>query len=87
MESDRRLGLSGLLDYGVLVSDDSLCVGNLLLCSVDDAVAGVVGEGDDEGLLGLNSKDAADGGQGQEEIRDQLHGCVVAAAWAGLVRL
>lgn len=70
---------SGLLDYGVLVGDDTLCVCDLLLCGCDDAVGGVFRERDDEGLLRLDGEGTADGGQGQEEVCDQLHGCGVAS--------
>lgn len=67
------------------MSDDSLGIGDLLLCGVDDAVAGVLGERDDEGLLRLDGEGTADGGEGQEEVCDQLHDCCAAVAWPGLV--
>lgn len=72
---DSPRGPSGLLDYGVLVGDDALCICDLLLCGRDDAVGSVFRERDDEGLLRLDGEDTADGGQGQEEVCDQLHGC------------
>lgn len=57
------------------MGDDSLCISDLLLRGVDNAVAGVMGERDDERLLRLDSEGTGDGGEGQEEVCDQLHDC------------
>lgn len=67
--------LGALLDKGVLVRDEPLGRDNPILGFLDDLVFGVLGERYEEGLLRLDGEDAADDGEGRDEVRDESHCC------------
>lgn len=60
--------------------DETLGIDDLLLGFLDDAVCGILGERHQERLLRLDGEDAADDGEGRDEVCNQLH-CVGLVLW------